>query len=53
MVSSKFEADIISHTDDNERLKRDVFRTDIEKLRLFTKMLRINATMKRAKIIHK
>ena len=53
VVLSKFEADIISHTDDIERLKKDVFRPDIEKLKLFTKMLRTNATLKRAKIIHK
>ena len=53
VVLSKFEADIISHTDDIERLKRDVFRPDIEKLKLFTKMLRTNATLKRAKIFHK
>jgi hypothetical protein len=38
---------------EKERIKRDVYRSDIEKLKLFTRMLRQNALFKRAKIIHK
>lgn len=36
-----------------DRLKRDIYRPDIEKLKLFTQMLRTNALLKRAKITHK
>ena len=36
-----------------ERLKRDIYRPDIEKLKLFTQMLRTNALLKKAKITHK
>jgi hypothetical protein len=36
-----------------ERIKRDVYRSDMEKLSLFTRMLRQNALFKKAKIIHK
>jgi hypothetical protein len=36
-----------------ERIKRDVYRPDIEKLRLFTNMLRQNDLFKKAKITHK
>lgn len=36
-----------------ERLKRDVYRPDIEKLKLFTQMLRTNALFKKAKVTHK
>jgi hypothetical protein len=36
-----------------ERLRRDIYRPDIEKLRLFTQMLRANALFKKAKITHK
>jgi hypothetical protein len=32
---------------DEERLRRDVYRPDMEKLRLFTKMLRENELLKR------
>lgn len=38
---------------ERERLKRDIYRSDIEKLQLFTQMLRQNALFKKAKIIHK
>jgi hypothetical protein len=37
---------------EEERLKEDVFRSDMEKLRLFTRMLRRNASLKRAIITH-
>jgi hypothetical protein len=35
------------------RLRRDIYRPDIEKLRLFTQMLRTNTLFKKAKITHK
>ncbi|HEY4875491.1 MAG TPA: hypothetical protein VIH86_07965 [Puia sp.] len=35
------------------RLRRDIYRPDMEKLKLFTQMLRTNALFKRAKITHK
>ena len=38
---------------ETERLKRDIYRPDIEKLQLFTKMLRTNALLKKAVIRHK
>jgi hypothetical protein len=38
---------------ESERLRRDIYRPDIEKLKLFTKMLRQNALFKKAKISHK
>jgi len=38
---------------EQERLKRDIFRPDMEKLQLFTQMLRTNKLLKRAVIRHK
>ena len=38
---------------EKERIKRDIYRSDIEKLQLFIKMLRQNALFKNAKVIHK
>lgn len=38
---------------DDERLRRDVFRSDMDKLRLFTKMLRTNSILKKMIVIHK
>lgn len=38
---------------EKERLRRDIYRSDIEKLKLFTRMLRNNALFKKAKITHK
>ncbi len=38
---------------EEERLIEDIYRPDIEKLRLFTRMLRNNASLKKAKITHK
>jgi hypothetical protein len=35
------------------RLQKAISRTDMEKFRLFTRMLRVNAMYKRAKITHK
>lgn len=42
-----------SNDPERERLKRDIYRSDIEKLQLFTRMLRQNALFKKAKVIHK
>jgi hypothetical protein len=36
-----------------ERLKKDIYRPDMEKFRLFTKMLRTNLLFKKAVIHHK
>jgi hypothetical protein len=36
-----------------ERLRRDIYRPDMEKLKLFTQMLRANALFKKAKVTHK
>jgi hypothetical protein len=38
---------------EEKRLREDVFRSDIEKFRLFTQMLRTNAILKKAVITHK
>jgi hypothetical protein len=38
---------------ETERLRRDIYRPDMEKLRLFTQMLRTNALFKKAKVTHK
>ena len=38
---------------ENERLHRDIHRSDMEKLRLFTKMLRTNRMLNKAIITHK
>ena len=38
---------------ETDRLKRDIYRSDIEKLQLFTKMLRTNQLLKKAVIRHK
>jgi len=43
----------LSAIDEQERLRRDIYRPDIEKLHLFTQMLRVNALFKKAKVIHK
>ena len=43
----------IANVSDHERLRRDVFRTDMEKLKLFTKMLRTNHVLNKAIITHK
>jgi len=38
---------------EEERLRQDIFRPDMEKLHLFTQMLRMNALLKKGKITHK
>jgi len=46
-------SDPSSNEGELDRLKRDIFRPDMEKLQLFTQMLRTNALLKKAKITHK
>ena len=36
-----------------DRLRRDIYRPDMEKFKLFTQMLRANALFKKAKVTHK
>ena len=43
----------ITNVSDNERLRRDVFRSDMDKFKLFTKMLRTNSVLNKAVITHK
>jgi hypothetical protein len=43
----------LTKSSEENRLKKDVFRSDMEKLQLFTKMLRMNAVFKKAIIRHK
>ncbi|WP_188937728.1 hypothetical protein [Puia dinghuensis] len=38
---------------ERQRIMRDMHRSDMEKLKLFTRMLRQNALFKKAKVIHK
>jgi len=38
---------------ENDRLRRDIFRPDMEKFKLFTQMLRTNKLYNRAKVTHK
>ena len=36
-----------------DHLRRDIYRPDMEKLKLFTQMLRTNALFRKAKVTHK
>ena len=47
------EPKFIISNDEMERLKRDIYRSDVEKFHLFTQMLRTNNLLKKAKITHK
>jgi len=38
---------------EKERIRRDVYRSDLEKLKLFTRMLKQNALFKKDKVTHK
>jgi hypothetical protein len=49
----KLESENLIQLNETERLKRDIYRPDMEKLQLFTKMLRTNALLKKAIIHHK
>lgn len=43
----------VTELSDNERLNKDIFHSDFDKLKLFTKMLRTNNLFNKAVIIHK
>jgi hypothetical protein len=43
----------ITNVSDQKRLRRDVFRSDMDKIKLFTKMLRTNNVLNKAVITHK
>lgn len=43
----------LTNLSEEGKLRQDVFRPDMEKFLLFTKMLRINNVLKKAKITHK
>ncbi|RFS22790.1 hypothetical protein DVR12_13455 [Chitinophaga silvatica] len=44
---------VFDFSSEMERLKKDIYRSDIEKLKLFTQMLRTNNLLKKTKITHK
>jgi len=48
-ISTPSELPIVSET---ERLRKDIYRSDMEKLQLFTRMLRTNQLLKKAAIHH-
>lgn len=43
----------ITKLSDSERLRRDIYRSDMDKLRLFTKMLRTNNILNKVVVTHK
>ena len=43
----------VKFLNEEERLRNDIYRPDIEKLQLFTRMLRLNNLFKGAQITHK
>jgi hypothetical protein len=45
--------DALYLAEENRRRKEAILRTDTEKFYLFTRMMRINNTLSKAKIIHK
>lgn len=49
---NEFPKTCVTELSDNERLLKDIFRSDFDKLKLFTKMLRINNLFNKAVIIH-
>ena len=44
---------VLTTETETERLKRDIYRSDMEKFRLFTNMIRTNAVYSRIKVTHK
>jgi len=42
-----------AHKSEDEKLRENIYRSDKEKLLVFTKMLRLNAMLKKAVITHK
>ena len=50
---NEFPKTYLSESSDNERLLKNMFRSDLDKLKLFTKMIRTNNLFNKAVIIHK
>lgn len=50
--SKKNQTSVLIETE-TDRLRRDVYRSDMEKFLLFTKMLRANKMYSRVKVTHK
>lgn len=44
---------VLISADETERLRRDIYRSDMEKLQLFTQMLRTNNLLKKVKVTDK
>ena len=51
-TENKSEKDI-SFLTEEDRLRKDVYRSDLEKLHLFTQMLRLNKLFNKAQVTHK
>ncbi|MBV4358079.1 hypothetical protein [Pinibacter aurantiacus] len=51
--TSKAEKKLLIPKTDEERLREDICRSDMEKFLLFSRMLKRNVMIKRAKITHK
>lgn len=49
----KVEKKLLVPKTEEERLREDIYRSDMEKFLLFSRMLKRNAMIKRAKITHK
>lgn len=52
-ILNDFQETYIANLSEEERLSKDVFRSDMDKLQLFTQMLRKNKLFNKAVIIHK
>ena len=52
-ISEKPKQEYVMSDAEKERLLKDMNRSDVEKFKLFTQMLRRNALYKKAKITHK
>ena len=52
-ILKEFSEAYITKLSDEERLRRAIFRSDMEKLRLFTKMLHKNNILNKAVVTHK
>lgn len=50
---NEFSKTCVTKLSDNELLLKDMFRSDLDKLKLFTKMIRTNNLFNKAIIIHK
>ena len=52
-ASNETPAKVLSEIVELERLRLDIYRTDMEKLALFTQMLRVNSLFNKARVTHK